>query len=329
MNRSHHFVRILIIVAVLLGVANAAHAQAPTQWPARPIRLVVPFSPGGAVDVLARPLAQKLSEMLGQTVVVENRPGSNGTIGFNSIAKSPPDGYSLLIGTMNNYIVHFFSKDVPYDAIKDLVPITDIAYAPALVVVNPSVPASSMRELVDYGKKNPGKLFFGTIGVGSNQHLGGILLSQLTGVEVTHVAYKGGSSALVDVLSGQIPMAILTASTVLPHVRQGKLRALGVIEGKRMNSDPGIPTVRETLPGFNMPDLWFGVMAPAGLPRPILDRLNTAIRQIANSPEFKTQMEGLGFTITPGRSSEEFLAAIKADSAVFQKIITTAKIVPE
>lgn len=328
MIRTHEIFRLAGLAALLLCLPSLVQAQAPP-WPNKPIRMVAPFSPGGAVDVLARPLAQKLGEALGQPVVVENRPGSNGTIGFNNIAKSQPDGYSLLAGTMNNYVINLFSKDVPYDPMKELVAITDIAYASALVVVHPSLPVNSMRELIDYGRKNPGKLFYGTIGVGSNQHVGGVLLSQLTGVEVTHVAYKGGSSALVDVLAGQIPMAILTASTVLPHVRSGKLRALGVMEARRLQSDPNIPTVRESIPGYNMPDLWFGVMAPAGLPRPMVDRLNTEVRRIVNTPEYKTQMEGLGFTITPGRSPEEFLNAIKADSEVFRKIATAAKITPE
>ena len=325
---THFFFRFVCIGALLLGAASIVQAQ--TQpWPNRPIRLVVPFSPGGAVDVLARPLAQKLSEALGQPVVVESRPGSNGSIGFNSVAKAQPDGYTLLIGTMNNYILNLFTKDVPYDPFKELVAITDIAYAPAMVVVHPSLPVNSRSELIDYGKKNPGKLFYGTIGVGSNQHLGGVLLSQLTGVELTHVAYKGGSSALVDVLAGQIPVAIVTASTVLPHVRSGKLRGLGLLEAKRLQSDPSIPTVRETIPAFNMPDLWFGVMAPAGLPRPVVDRLNTEVRRIANSPEYKAQMEGLGFTITNGRTPQDFLNTIKADNDVFRKIVTAAKIQPE
>ena len=328
MIRTHEIFRRAGWVALLLCLPSLAQAQS-YSWPNKPIRMVAPFSPGGAVDVLARPLAQKLGEALGQPVVVENRPGSNGTIGFNNIAKSQPDGYSLLAGTMNNYIINLFSKDVPYDPMKELVAITDIAYASALVVVHPSLPVNSMRELIDYGRKNPGKLFYGTIGVGSNQHVGGVLFSQLTGVDVTHVAYKGGSSALVDVLAGQIPMAILTASTVLPHVRSGKLRALGVIEATRLQSDPNIPTVRESIPGYNMPHLWFGVMAPAGLPRPIVERLNTEVRRIVNTPEYKAQMEGLGFTITPGRSPEEFLNVIKADSEVFRKIVTAAKITPE
>lgn len=315
---------------VLLCAMFAAPTLAPAQtFPSKPLRLVVPYAPGGAVDAFARPTAQKLSEILGQPVVVDNRPGGNTTIGADNVAKSPPDGYAMVLTSINHYIVPFFSKTVPYDAARDFTPIAHVGVTPNVLAVHPSLPVESVKDLIEHARKNPGKLFYGTTGVGSTHHLAGVMLAQLAGVQIEHLAYKGGNPTINDALGGQIPLVVLTASTVLPHARLGKLRALGVIEGRRARVAPDLPAIGETVPGYAVPDTWFGVLGPAGMPRPVVERLNAAWRQAVNAPEVKARLEGGGFDVTGTASPEEFAAAIRADTEVFRKIVTSAGIKPE
>ena len=212
--------------------------------------MIVPYAPGGATDVLARPIAQRLSEQVGQPVIVENRPGANATIGADQVAKSPPDGYVFFLGSIVHYMVPFFSKNVPYDPVKDFTPIAQVAVVPNVLAVSPSLPIHSVKELIDYAKKSGAKLHYGTTGTGSTHHLGGIFLAQTTGIALEHVPYKGGNPAIQDVLSGSIPLVILTATTVMPQVNNGKLRALGLIENRRFDAVPGVPTIGETRAGL-------------------------------------------------------------------------------
>jgi tripartite-type tricarboxylate transporter receptor subunit TctC len=319
-----NFRHLLCLAAALLAPAAALGQSYPT----RTIRLVVPYAPGGATDALARPIAQKLSDAFGQPVIVDNKPGANATLGTNEVARAAPDGYTFMLGSVIHYLVPMFSKNVPYDPVRDFTPIVAAANVPNLMAVNPSLPVKNAAELVDWAKKNPGKVFYGTTGVGSTHHLGGVLFSQVTGIKMDHVPYKGGNPAMADALAGQLPVVILTAATILPHHRSGKLRALGLIEGRRFDVVPGLPTIGESLPGYALPDTWFGFLGPAGLPRPIVERLNAEIRKAIHLPDVKPRLEQLGYEVT-GNGYDEFVASIQKDVAVFRKIISDAGITPE
>jgi tripartite-type tricarboxylate transporter receptor subunit TctC len=316
--------RALVLSALALPLAAAAQ-----EYPNKVIRLVVPYTPGGAVDGVARPLAQRLTEILGQTVIVDNRPGANATLGSDNVARAPADGYSLLLTSIIHYIVPLFSSNVPYDPMKDFTPIAPVVLTPNILAVHPSLPVKTTSELVDYAKKNPGKLFYGTTGVGTTHHLAGLLFAQTAGIKMDHLPYKGGSPSVNDALAGQIPVVILTAPTVLPHARSGRLRAIAVTESKRARSAPELPTIGEAVPGYGLPDTWFGVLGPANLPKPIVEKLNTAIRQAMATPELRAKLEQGGYDISPAMTTQEFEAAIKNDAEVFRKVVVNAGIKPE
>jgi tripartite-type tricarboxylate transporter receptor subunit TctC len=312
---------------LLLAVPLLASAQ--QNYPNRTIRLVVPYAAGGAGDGVARPLAQRLSEILGQTVIVDNKPGANATLGADLVAKAAPDGYNIVLAAVVHYIVPLFSRNVPYDAIKDFTPIAPVVVTPNILAVHPSLPVNNARELIDYGKKNPGKLFYGTTGVGSTHHLGGILFSQMAGIQMDHAPYKGGSPTINDALGGQIPVVILTSPTILPHARAGRLRAIGVIETKRARGTPDIPALGETVPGYGLPDTWFGVLGPANMPKALVDRLNAAIRQATAEPELRARLEKAGFEMSASMNADEFANSIRTDAEVYRRIVTSAGIKPE
>lgn len=315
-----------IAMAAIVSAPLAALAQS---YPSKPIRMVVPYAPGGATDVLARPVAQKLSEQVGQPVIVENRPGANATIGADNVARSAADGYAIVLGSIVHYMVPLFSKSVPYDPIKDFTPITTVSLVPNVLAVHPALPVHSVQELIDYGKKNPGKLYYGTTGIGSTHHLGGILLAQMAGIPLEHVPYKGGNPTIQDVLAGQIPVAILTATTIMPQVKNGKLRALGLIENRRFAGVPGVPTIGETVPGYAVPDTWFGFLGPAGMPRPIVERLNTELRKAVTNAEVRQRIEGLGMEVTGDLNADQMLAKVNSEAEMIRKIVTAAGIKPE
>ena len=315
-----------IAMAAIVSAPLAALAQS---YPSKPIRMVVPYAPGGATDVLARPVAQKLSEQVGQPVIVENRPGANATIGADNVARSAADGYAIVLGSIVHYMVPLFSKSVPYDPIKDFTPITTVSLVPNVLAVHPALPVHSVQELIDYGKKNPGKLYYGTTGIGSTHHLGGILLAQMAGIPLEHVPYKGGNPTIQDVLAGQIPVAILTATTIMPQVKNGKLRALGLIENRRFAGVPGVPTIGETVPGYAVPDTWFGFLGPAGMPRPIVERLNTELRKAVTNAEVRQRIEGLGMEVTGDLNADQMLAKVNSEAEMIRKIVTAAGIRPE
>jgi tripartite-type tricarboxylate transporter receptor subunit TctC len=312
-------------LAALLLAPLIALAQA---YPSKPVRLIVPYAPGGATDALARPIAQKISEAFGQPVLVDNKPGANATLGTNEVARAAPDGYTFMLGSVIHYLVPMFSKNVPYDPVRDFTPIIVVANVPNLMAVTPSLPVNNAAELIEWAKKNPGKLFYGTTGVGSTHHLGGVLFAQLAGIKMEHVAYKGGNPAMADALAGQLPVVILTAPTILPHHRAGKLRAIGLIEGRRFNVVPGIAPLGESLPGYAIPDTWFGFLGPANLPRAVVERLNSEIRKAIAIPEVKERLEQLGYEVT-GNTPDEFVASMNKDVAAFRKIINDAGIKPE
>jgi tripartite-type tricarboxylate transporter receptor subunit TctC len=313
--------------AALSITAVAFTAQAQGNYPDRPIKLVVPFPAGGATDLIARTLGQKLGEALGQPVVVENKPGAAAALGTDLVAKSPPDGYTLVLGISSSMVVGPVYTKVPYDPVRDFAPIAIATVSPFALVVHPSVPAKSVRELVALAKEKPGELNVASFGSGSSSHLTAELFKAMAGVNLTHVPYKGGPPALQDLIAGRVQVMFDIISSVRAHMEAGRLRALAVTGPRRSPVASDVPTVAETLPGFES-SAWFGILAPAGTPDPIIRRLNKEIVQIVKGPALKElyakqAMEPVGST------PEEFAAVIKADLAKWAKVIKDAGIKPE
>jgi tripartite-type tricarboxylate transporter receptor subunit TctC len=307
----------LLAAAVLAMAPWAAHAQA---WPAKPVRIIVPFVAGGATDVVARLLGQKLQDVWGQSVVIENRGGAGGNIGADAVAKSAPDGYTLLmtsgsIVTANPYMY----KSMSFDPAKDLVPITNVASGPQLIVVTPSLPVRDLRELISYAKANPGKINMGSAGVGTQVHLAGENLAYAANIEMTHVPYKGEAAALNDLMGGQIQLVASNFSAALPFAREGKIRAIAVTSRERMPQLPDVPSASEVLPGFENAG-WFGLMAPAGTPKEVIDRVYRDTAKVLQAEDFKARLAQLGM-MPVGNTPAEFAAAIGDESRRWAKVI--------
>jgi len=303
---------------VTLALPLAAHAQA---WPARgPIRFVIPYPPGGASDVTARTLGAKLSEILGQAVVIENRPGANGIIALEQVAKAPPDGYTLLMANLGpNAINPVVYSKLPYDAIRDFAPILLTSIVPQILVVNPALPIRTLGELIAYAKANPGKLNFASAGNGASNHLSGELFNAMAGVKMEHVPYKGDTPAMTDVMAGTVAVMFPTAIAATPHVRTGKLRAIAVTSRKRIPSLADVPTVAEGgVPGFEAVS-WGGVMATAGTPPDVVARLNAEFNRILKMPDVAAKLESLGAEIVGG-TPDEFATYLKAEIAKWGKV---------
>jgi tripartite-type tricarboxylate transporter receptor subunit TctC len=314
-----------LLVAVLV-FPLVVLAQA---WPSKPIRLVVPYPPGGSTDLLARTIGQKVGEALGQQVIVDNRAGAGGMLGSDIVARAAPDGYTLLLGTGATHgLTLLLSKSIPYDPVKDFTPITAAVEVPIILCVSLQVPAATAKELVDYAKKNPGKLAFGSSGTGSPHHLSGELLKQVAGIDMVHVPYKGAAPAVQDLIGNQIPMVFTTLSTALPHIKGGKIRAIGFVEAKRQPSVPEIPAIGESVTGYVMPAAWLGFFGPAGLPDAILKRINTEIVKAVQSPDVRGKLEAAGMPVV-GTSAEEFAKMIRDDIETFRRIVNAAGIKPE
>jgi tripartite-type tricarboxylate transporter receptor subunit TctC len=304
----------------------AASAQS---FPSKPIRVIVPFPPGATLDIMARMASQKLSESTGQPVIVENRAGANGMIGSDLVAKSAPDGYTILATTTSTHVsAPYLVKNLPYDPRKDVTPITAAIDAVTLLAVNPSMPVSSARELVDYAKKNPGKVSYGSAGVGNIFHLLGEMFQASQGVSLLHVPYKGIVLAVQDTASGQVNMVFSAANNVLPHLKTGRLRVLAVLNPQRWSVLPDVPSVSEVLTGFTRPDSWFGFLGPANLPPPVLGRLNGELVKGLKSPELQPKFEAMG-TIVIANSPAEFLKMYMAGFDVYARITKAANIQPE
>jgi len=305
--------------ALLATFALLSHAQAP--YPTKPIRIVVPFPAGGTTDILARAVAQKLTETLGQSVVVDNRPGAGGNIGAELVAKSPPDGYTLLMGTVGTHAINpsLYAK-MPYDHVKDFVPVILVAGVPNVLVVNPSVPANSVQELIAYIKANPGKVNFASSGSGTSIHLSGELFKTMAGVSMTHVPYKGSTPALTDLMGGQVQLMFDNLPSSLPQIKAGKLRALAVTSAQRASALPDVPTVAEAgLPGFEASS-WFGLLAPAGTPKDIVTKLNAEVAKWLATPEAREKLASQG-AIAAGQSPDDFTRHIAAETAKWQKVV--------
>ncbi|MDX3904543.1 MAG: tripartite tricarboxylate transporter substrate binding protein [Pigmentiphaga sp.] len=317
--------------AALAAFCLIPSLSAAQTYPERPVRMVVPFAVGGAADTVARAVAHKLTETLGQTVIVDNRAGANSMIGSELVARADPDGYTLLmqLGPPHNTLP-FFSRNVPYDPVKDFTPIAIIGTAPQAMVVNASLPVKNLKEFIAYAKARPGKLSYGTSGVGSSQQLGGELLKAATGIDMTHVPYKGGSPALNDVVGGQVPVGILVLSNVLPHVKSGKLRLLGVLQAERAKAAPEVPTLAQAgVEGFAVPDTWVGLLGPAGMPTAVVERLRSGIEQALASPDLQTRLATAGFEVEAHPSPAKFARLLAGSVDTYRDIVAKAGIEPE
>ena len=323
-----HAVSLKIATTVLLGLTVCASALAQTadNYPNRSITMVVAFPAAGTTDILARLIGQKLTDKFKQTVVVENRPGAGGNIGTAFVAKAPPDGYTIMMGTIGTQSINpSLYKKMPYDAAKDFVPITRAAMVPNLLVVNKDAPFNTLPEMMAYGKANPGKLTYGSSGNGTTLHLSGELFNLMSGSKITHIPYKGSTPAVADLMGGQISMIFDNMPSVIQQVKSGRLKALAVTSAQRNAQLPEIPTIQELgVVGYEVWS-WFGLLAPAATPKPIVDKLNATIVDIIKQPDVQAKIIELGAVPVP-ETSAEFGAFIEAETLKWAKVIKEANI---
>jgi tripartite-type tricarboxylate transporter receptor subunit TctC len=316
------FLRLAAGAAALPLLARRARAQ---RYPDRPITLVVPVATGGGVDTTARILAEKLQDKLKQSVVVENRPGAGSVIGANFVARSNPDGYTLLLMEPAAVLARWMNKSVPYDAVADFTPIAMVATQPLVLFAAPSVPANDVKELIAYAKANPRKLSVGTAGVGSPHHLAAAWLNAAANIAIMHVPYRGAAPALNDLLGGQIPLIWALSVSVMPYVEMGKVKALGVSTLERFEQMPQVPTVAESgVPGFDI-HFFYGVAAPAKVPDEVVARLSEALHEITDMPDVRARMEKLGMSVD-FRGSAQFRQLIANESEKYRKVVSDARI---
>jgi tripartite-type tricarboxylate transporter receptor subunit TctC len=313
--------RTALSLAAALAVSTPQAVAAADAYPSKPIRFVVAFPPGGGTDIIARSIAQKLAERLAQQVVVDNRPGAGGNIGTDIVAKSAPDGYTLLMGSAGPLAINAsLFASMPFDPVRDLAPVTLAASTPNVLVVHPSVRATTVKELIALAKERPGEINFASSGHGTPAHLAGELFDSMAGVKMIHVPYKGAAPALADLLGGQVQIMFSTMPPALPHVKDGKLRALAVTSAKRSPAMPELPTVDEAaLHGFEA-NTWHGVLVPAGTPPPIIARLNREIVAILHLPDVVERLSGQGAEPVGG-TPEEFAAYIKSETLKWAKVV--------
>jgi tripartite-type tricarboxylate transporter receptor subunit TctC len=309
-----------VLSVSMLLIFSSPEAQAQT-YPAKPIRFVVPYPPGGPLDTVARLLGAKVAESTGQAVMVDNKPGAGGNIGAEIVARSPADGYTILMGAVATHAINpTLYKSIGYDPIKDFAPITQVASTPNVLVVNPNVPAKDVKEFIAYAKANPGKLNFGSGSTGSAGHLAGELFKSMAGVDMAHIPYKGAAPAMQDLIAGQVNLMFDNWSSSRGQVQAGKIRALAVTTGKRSALAPDLPTVAESgLPGFDI-STWFGIFAPAGTPRAALERLHAEFVKALAAPDVREKMTNLGAEPV-GNSPEEFAAYIRAEGEKYTRVI--------
>ena len=318
--------RVFAFTTVIVAAATIVIGQAQAQsYPVKPIRFVIPFPPGGGTDILGRALAPKVSEGLGQQVVVENRGGAGGNIGSEHVAKAAPDGYTLLLGANTLAINATLYQKLGFDPIKDFASVTMLALGPMVLVAHPGVPAKNVRELIELAKRDASKLNFSSPGNGTPHHIAGELFNRMAGVSITHIPYKGGGPALADVLAGQTQLSMLTMGTVKPHIEAGKLVALGLASGRRSQVAPAIPTIAESgVPGYAA-ELWYGVFAPKGTPREIVQRLHAEFNKAIATPDVKERVLGQGFEIWTSRP-DELEKILASDFAKYARVIREGNI---
>jgi tripartite-type tricarboxylate transporter receptor subunit TctC len=308
--------KIVFILSAFIFAIPLSFAQ---EYPNKPIKIVIPFPPGGGADVLMRPLSKRLSELLGQTIVLDNKPGANGNIGADYVAKSAPDGYTLLLGNSSLPISAALYSQLPFDPVKDLTPIALMVNTPSVLVANPKFKAKNITELIELAKLEPGKINYSSAGIGSTPHLGMELLGNLTGTKFTHIPYKGGGPAVSAVLANEVDVLITNTSTVLAQVQAGKLTPLGTTTLKRTPILASVATISETVPGFEL-NTWYGIFGPTGVPKNIIQRVNQAFFQCLNTPEIKQQLIALAYDPDPG-SAEILSALLKKDIANWANIV--------
>ena len=298
-------------------LATAAAAQG---FPSKPIRIVAPFPPASVADVLARPIAQKMNEAWGQPVIVDNRTGAAGNVGSEAVAKAPPDGYTLLLGTIGTNAINaaLYSK-MPYDARADFAPITPVASAYLLLVMHPSVPVRTVKEVIALAKAQPGKLNFGSAGAGTTPHMAGEMFKSLAGVSMTHVPYRGSPQSAIDLMAGRLDLIFANGSAALPHIRTGRMRLIAISAARRDPALPDVPTIAETVPGFEMTP-WWGLFAPAGTPRDVVTRLNTETVRILELPDVKANYANSGL-IAVSNTPEQFASYVQEEIVRWAKVV--------
>ena len=316
-----------LVLALATATAGAALAQS---WPARPIHIIVPYAAGGAMDLTTRSLGAVMTESLGQSVVVENRTGAGGLVGTDYVAKAAPDGYTLLMYADVNVIAPFVYKKLNHDPIKDFAPITNAIFGTHLIVGHPAVKANSLKELIELAKREPGRLAFGSPGTATPQHLAGELFKQQAGkLDIQHVPYRGGGQLIVDLVAGQVPLGLIGLPPTLPHIKAGKLKVFAVTARKRSPSLPDVPTVEEAgLAGYETIQ-WFGPVAPAGTPKPVIDRLFAEFTKGLRNPAVVQRLAGAGLEVAPSASPEAYGEFIKAEVARWPAIVKAAGVEPQ
>ena len=317
-----------VLNALLLVACFAAGAALAQAYPSKALRMVVPFPPGGSADILGRSVGQKLGERLGQPVVIDNRPGAGASIGAKAVAEAPADGYTLLLGTVSSHAMSPATNAVGYDPVKDFTPIAEIASIPFVVLVHPGVPVKNIAELVALAKSKPGQLTYASAGSGTSNHLAGELLGMAAGIKMLHVPYKGSAPALNDLLGGQVNAMFDLQLTAMPQIKSGKVRALAMTGAKRSALLPELPTVREAgVPGYEV-TAWFGFFGPAGVPKPIVDRLNAELNAIMKLPDIRAKFAELGVETESG-SAEEFAGFVRGEAGKWAAVIKAAGIVAQ
>jgi tripartite-type tricarboxylate transporter receptor subunit TctC len=311
-----------------LCIALAIPAALAQSWPARPIKMIVPFPAGGPTDVMTRILSDKLGQALGQPVVVENRPGAGGSIGADLVAKSAPDGYTLLMATGSTHSVGPYLQKLPYDPNKDFTPLVYVGYATNILLVSPKLGVSNVRELIEYARKEPGRLNYATSGIGSVAHLTSEMFAMMAGVKLTHVPYKGTQQSINDIASGQVGILFDNVMTAKPHVDSGRLKGIAISSRERSAIVPNIPTVSESgLAGFDSSN-WFGVFGPANLPRPVVERIEQELNKILADAAVRDRFHGLGFEVTGGGPAQ-LTSIMQSEAQRWSKIIREANVKPE
>jgi tripartite-type tricarboxylate transporter receptor subunit TctC len=304
---------LLAVAAALLSTTLQA------AWPDKPVKIIVPWAPGGSTDILARTVADKLSRSLGQAVVVDNKPGASGNIGSDMVAKAAPDGYTLLFGSMSTHAINPGMMTMPFKGVDDFTPVALLAFVTNTMVIHPSLPVSNVREFIAYAKANPGKVACANAGPGSTNHLSAALLERMAGIQLLHVPYKGGAPAILATVAGETQVFFTAGTQSLPQVKAGKLKLLAVTEKQRSPLLKETPTVAETVPGYEMA-VWYGAFAPRGLPVEITKRLNTEINAIMSSPEVRAKMEARGVEGV-NETPEAFAAVLRGDAEKWPRLV--------
>jgi tripartite-type tricarboxylate transporter receptor subunit TctC len=318
---------LLIGVLAMLALLPAHGAPAAQTYPTKPIRFIVPSAPGGTPDIIARVLGSELGKQMGQQVVVDNRPGAGGAIGLHLLARSAPDGYTIGYGPISAVAINPSITRLPYDTEKDLQMVAQLVFGLHILTVTPSLPIKSVRELIDYAKNNPGKLSYGSPGSGSTQHVGMEMFKLMTGTQIVHVPYKAIQAAITEVIAGRVHVVFDNLASMLPHVRAGRIRALGVTSLKRSPAIPELPTISEAgVPGFEV-ITWSGVVVPAGVPKAIVTRLNAEINQAIASSTARERLAGVGYELVGG-TPEQFTALVRKETAKWADVVkrTGAKV---